>query len=75
VEAWQDTVDPAVRWYVLGASALVLGREAALRARERWREAGEEETHGAEIEELRGEGETSSPGPRMGLRSGERDPV
>jgi hypothetical protein len=58
VETWLDTLDPSIRWYPEEEHhALLRGREAALRSRERWRETFAEGTHGAEIEELRGQGE------------------
>ena len=58
VEAWLDTMDPAIKWYPLEEGhSLVLGREAALRSRERWKETFARESHHAELTELRGEGE------------------
>ena len=58
VEAWLETLDPDVKWYVREERhALVVGHEAALRARERWRETYDPESYRFEIEELKGEGE------------------
>ena len=58
-DAWLDTMDPRIRWYPQEeGNPLVLGHEAALRCRERWMETFAEESHNAEIMELRGEGET-----------------
>jgi ketosteroid isomerase-like protein len=58
VEAWLDTMDPAIRWYPLEEGhSLVLGREAARRCRERWMETFDKESHRGELTELRGEGE------------------
>jgi SnoaL-like domain len=57
VETWLDTFDPAVKVYPLEERhALVLGREAALRARERWLETWDREAYDWEIEELKGRG-------------------
>ena len=58
VETWLDTLDPAVQWYPAEEhQTLLLGRDAALRRRERWCETFQEGTYGIEIEELRGNGE------------------
>ena len=58
VETWLDTLDPAVEWYPEEEhQALLLGPNAALRSRERWRETFQGGTYGIEIEELRGNGE------------------
>ena len=58
VEAWLELLDPAIRWYVHEERhALVLGRDAARRAHDRWMETFDKETYRAELEELRGEGE------------------
>ena len=58
VETWLDTLDPAVKWYPQEENnTLLLGREAAVRRRERWRETFQEGTYGLEIQELRGNGE------------------
>ena len=58
VDTWLDTLDPALRWYPAEEhNTLLLGREAALRRRERWRETFQEGTYGLEIQELRGNGE------------------
>jgi ketosteroid isomerase-like protein len=58
VETWLDTLDPSISWYPGEEHpAVVRGREAALRSRERWRETFAEGTQGYEIEELRGQGE------------------
>ncbi len=58
VETWLDTLDPALRWYPAEEhNTLLLGRTAALRRRERWRETFQEGTYGLEIQELRGNGE------------------
>jgi hypothetical protein len=43
VETWLDTLDPAVKWYPGEEhQTLLLGRDAALRRRERWRETFQE---------------------------------
>jgi hypothetical protein len=58
VETWLDTLDLAVKWYPAEEhQTLLLGRDAALRRRERWRETFQEGTYGLEIQELRGNGE------------------
>jgi ketosteroid isomerase-like protein len=58
LETWLDMLDPAVKWYPQEEHhTLLLGRNAALRRRERWRETFQEGTYGLEIEELRGNGE------------------
>ena len=58
VERWLDTLDPAIKWYPAEEhQTLLLGRDAALRRRERWCETFQEGTYGIEIEELRGNGE------------------
>jgi hypothetical protein len=60
-DTWLDTLDPALRWYPAEEhNTLLLGRGAALRRRERWRETFQE-------------GECVLRPPRMGPRSGERD--
>jgi ketosteroid isomerase-like protein len=57
VETWLATLDPEVNWYPEEErQAPVLGRNAALRSRERWRETFQEGTYGIEIEELTGIG-------------------
>jgi ketosteroid isomerase-like protein len=57
VETWLDTFDPGVRVYpVEEYHAPVLGRQAALRSRERWLETWDPETYHCEIEELEGRG-------------------
>ena len=58
VETWLDTLDPAVKWSPGEENQTpLLGRDAALRRRERWRETFQEGTYGLEIQELRGNGE------------------
>jgi ketosteroid isomerase-like protein len=58
VEAWLDTLDPAIRWYPSEEHhSLVLGREAARKSHDRWMETFDEETYGAEAKELRSKGE------------------
>jgi ketosteroid isomerase-like protein len=57
VETWLETFDPAVRVYPLEERhALVLGRQAVLRARERWLETWDRESYDWKIEELKGRG-------------------
>ena len=73
-EAWADTLDPAVRWHVLEERhALVLGREAVVRAQERWLEAFDAQSYRDEVEELMGQGENVLAAVRIrgrGRRSG-----
>jgi ketosteroid isomerase-like protein len=58
VEAWLDTLDHAVRWYPLEEHhTLVLGHQAALRARESWLETWDSESYEWEIEELKESGD------------------
>ena len=58
VEAWLDTMDRMIRWYPLEEGhSLVVGREAALRSRERWMETFDKESYRGGLTELRGEGE------------------
>ena len=62
LETWLDTLDPAVKWYPQEEhQTLLLGRDAAVRRRERWRETFKEGTYGLEIQELRGNGRMCSP--------------
>ena len=58
VETWLDTLDPAVQRYPAEEHQTpLLGRDAALKRRERWRETFQEGTYGLEVQELRGSGE------------------
>jgi hypothetical protein len=69
VETWLDTFDLAVKLHPLEeGDDLVLGRQAALRARERWLETWDRETYRCEIEELKGRGEHVVSGVHITLR-------
>jgi hypothetical protein len=58
VEAWLDTLDPAIRWYPSEEHhQLVLGRDAARRSHDRWMETFDAESYCAEVEELRSQEE------------------